>query len=65
MTMKDRIESEQTMQRITNQDMVCKDCLLALDDTVIFGNSSRCELYQDCKPYQVLLGGKCDEYIQK
>ena len=63
--MEDRVKSEQTMLRVTNQNMVCKDCLLALDDTVIFGNTSKCELYQVCKPNRVLLGGKCDGYVQK
>lgn len=63
--MKRRIASEQQcMKRLTNNDLVCKDCKFALDDTVKLGNTSTCEKY-DLKPNEVLLGDDCVEYEQK
>lgn len=60
--MKKRIVSEQQcMKRITNNDLVCKDCTFAYDDTIKFGNTSTCEKYT-VKPGKVLLGDNCDEY---
>lgn len=64
--MEKRIQSEQqAIKGTTNDDLVCKDCLLRLDDKLILGNVSKCEQYPDCKPVRVLLGGKCDEYIKE
>jgi len=65
MSFEDRIRSEQTLTRITNDDLVCKDCLVRYADDVIYGNTSRCETYPVCKPYEVLLGGKCSEYCKE
>lgn len=63
--MKERIASEQQcMKRITNNDLVCKDCNFVLDDSIRLGNTSMCTKY-DLKPKEVLLGGNCDEYEQK
>ncbi len=65
-TMKKRIESEQrAIKGMTNDDLVCKDCLLRFDDTQILGNVSKCEQYPDCKPIPILQGGKCDKYIKE
>ena len=62
MDLEKRIESEQScMKRITNDDLVCKDCIHKLDDSVKLGNTSACEVYE-LKPGKVLLGGECDEY---
>lgn len=47
--------------RITNNDLVCKDCTMRYDDTTITGNTSKCEFY-DVKPNDILLGGPCDVY---
>lgn len=64
--MNKRIESEQlAIVRITNNHLVCKDCLLRLNDAIIFGNTSRCENFPKCKPKKVLLGGKCNCYIKE
>lgn len=61
-----RIQSEaQATVRITNNDLVCKDCLLRLPDDVILGNTSKCEAYPVCKPNKVLLGGECDDRIKE
>lgn len=61
-----RMESEQlAMVPICNKDLVCKDCLLRYDDTVILGNVSRCEQYPQCKPDAVLLGKECSCYIKE
>lgn len=60
------IKSEQkAICRITNNDLVCKDCLQRLDDSILFGNTSRCEHYTICKPLEVLDGGNCDEYVKE
>ena len=60
--LKNRIQSEaKTVMRITNQDLVCKDCKSRFDDRVKFGNTSACKKY-DLKPNQVLLGKSCEKY---
>lgn len=60
--MKKRIASEQQcMKRITNNDLACKDCEFAFDDSLKLGNTSTCEKF-DVKPPKVLLGGECDEH---
>ena len=60
---KSKLWSEQfCMRRITNNDLVCKDCLYRYDDTEILGNTSRCEMYEECKPNDVIDGGPCDLY---
>ena len=51
-------------KRITNDDLVCKDCAFRLDDSEIYGNTSRCEVFPDIKPGKVINGGKCDEYLR-
>ena len=57
-----RIESEsQSISRITNQDLVCKDCGFRLDDFKILGNTSRCKKYS-LKPSGVIKGGTCPQY---
>lgn len=59
---KKRVVSEQQcMKRVTNGDLVCKDCTHVFDDSVKLGNTSMCAVY-DVKPTKVLLGGECDEY---
>ena len=64
--MKRRIQSEaKAVRRITNDDLVCKDCVLRYPDAVIFGNVSKCEQYPESKPNEVLLGGKCDAYVEE
>lgn len=52
------------MKRVTNDDLVCKDCLFKYDDSVKLGNTSKCEVYE-AKPNEVLLGGECDEYVEE
>lgn len=62
---KKRLLSEQkAMGPITNKDLVCKDCLFKIDDTVRLGNTSICEKF-DCKPNGVLKGGECIEYVKE
>lgn len=61
----DRIESEsESRHRTTNEDMVCKDCVYKVDDTVNFGNTSKCLLY-GAKPNKVILGKKCEGYMKE
>ena len=60
--LKKRVVSEQQcMKRITNDDLVCKDCAFKYDDVIKLGNTSICEKF-DVKPAKVLLGGDCIEY---
>lgn len=62
----ERIKSEQkAIVRSTNNDLVCKDCLVRYPDDVIYGNTSKCEEYPNCKPIPVLLGGQCEKYIKE
>lgn len=62
MTMKKRIESEaKCTRRITNDDLVCKDCVSRYDDHIKMGNTSVCKKYDE-KPNQVLSGGSCEKY---
>ncbi len=55
------VSEQQCMRRITNDDLVCKDCTFKYDDTVKLGNTSVCEKF-DVKPSEVLLGGDCIEH---
>ena len=60
--LKKRIESEaQSITRVTNSLLICKDCKFRLDDSRILGNTSRCKQYS-LKPNQVLKGGDCPKY---
>lgn len=62
---KDRIKIEaRGKTRITNEDLVCRDCTYKLDDSEALGNTSRCSKFTS-KPSNVLLGGDCDEYQRK
>ena len=66
MAANDRVKSEaRAIVRVSNDNLVCKDCLMRYEDSVILGNTSRCEAYPACKPNQILLGGKCDQYIKQ
>lgn len=61
--LKKRIESEgEGWVRITNANLKCKDCKYRRDDSVIFGNTSRCDVYPASKPNDVLKGGDCNYY---
>lgn len=54
---------ELKMERLTNADLVCRDCIFAFDDSKVPGNISKCGKY-GWKPAEIMLGGKCDEYEQ-
>lgn len=58
-----RIESEgQGSSRMTNDDLKCKYCKYRRDDSVIFGNTSKCDIYPVSKPNKVLAGQNCNFY---
>lgn len=59
------VNEQQTISRITNKGLDCFDCVLRYDDSEIFGNTSKCEMFPNCKPDKVLLGGKCNEKVQE
>ncbi|MBR0359151.1 MAG: hypothetical protein IIX37_07475 [Selenomonadaceae bacterium] len=57
-----RIASEsKNTSRISNENLICKDCVSRVDDSKHFGNTSKC-LKLGLKPTKVLLGGECSEY---
>lgn len=58
-----RMESEgKGFVSITNKDLVCIDCKYRRDDSVIFGNVSRCDIYPVRKPNKVIAGQNCNFY---
>lgn len=60
--MKERIESEaRATMRISNKDLICRDCEFVLDDSEVFGNVSCCKIFE-VKPVNVLVGGECCSY---
>lgn len=62
MSLKERIESEsRAATRITNNDLICRDCVYRLNDTKIYRNTSQCKVYIS-KPNSVYLGKGCEEY---
>lgn len=46
---------------ITNNDLVCKDCISRYEDKDMPCNTSKCAKFS-IKPFKVLDGGKCNEY---
>lgn len=60
-----RIKSEQQCaKRLSNEDLVCRDCQFVFDDKIKLGNTSTCGKFI-LKPNNVLLGDECIEYKQK
>lgn len=53
-----KYESGNILQGIRNADLVCRDCRHKFDDSVMLGNTSKCEEYT-LKPVSVLSGGNC------
>lgn len=65
MELKERIESEaRSVMRISNDQLVCKDCKFRWDDSEIFGNTSQCGKFPNySKPVGVVFHGEnCPEY---
>lgn len=66
--MKDRIKSEsKACVGVTNDGMVCKDCVQRYDDRLIPANAAKCEAYPDGKPLDIVFGEtkECDEYVKE
>lgn len=59
------LSEQKSTVRITNDDLVCKDCLYKMDDSEKFGNTSKCFMFPNSKPNKVLLGGSCIEYKEE
>lgn len=60
-----RIESEsRSIIRITNSDLICKNCLFQLNDTEKFANTSQCKQFS-IKPNRVLVGKDCSKFRMK
>ena len=47
--------------RITNKDLVCRDCLSRFNDEDLPCNTSKCAVFE-IKPSEVLNGEDCDFY---
>lgn len=64
MAIEKRIQSEaQSLSRVTNSQLVCKDCVHVLDDSIRLGNTSTCKAFV-VKPNQVLKGESCPKYLK-
>lgn len=50
-----------SFERITNDDLVCKDCRNRFNDEEMPCNTSKCAKFE-VKPDEVLDGGDCTEY---
>jgi hypothetical protein len=55
-------EEQKAMSRLTNNDLICKNCKNKFNDNKIPGNTSKCSEYKRMKPTKVLLGGKCEKF---
>lgn len=51
-------------ERLTNNELVCKDCMFVLDDTEDANNTYECKKFLE-KSDKVLGGGECIEYKRK
>lgn len=66
MPTKERVISEAMgFKRITNEDMVCKNCIYCWDDSKIYGNSTKCDCFPIAKPNHVVDGGRCPYHKSK
>ena len=45
-------------ERISNEKLDCRNCKFKFDDSEMFGNTSKCEVFT-LKPIAVIKGGKC------
>ena len=50
-------DDELKFNRISNGNMLCKDCVFRLDDSEKWGNATKCKQFL-FKPNNVLLGDK-------
>lgn len=51
-------------ERLTNSELVCENCLYALDDSKDTNNTYECKKFIE-KPDKVLSGDECIEYKKK
>lgn len=57
-------QDELLLERLTNDQLTCRDCKLRYNDDELPYNTSRCEIFR-IKPDEVLSGGECDEKIRE
>jgi hypothetical protein len=55
--MQSRFEEEAFLEPVTNEDLICRDCVYRLDG----GDVMKCEKY-DVKPDSVISEDDCEEY---
>lgn len=55
-------QDELLLERLTNDQLTCRDCKLRYNDDELPCNTSKCEMFQ-VKPDKVLSGGECDEKV--
>lgn len=59
MSIEERVKSEaRATKRITNNDLVCKDCIYKFYHPNKPEKTAKCEAYKS-KPSSILLGGNC------
>lgn len=64
--MKEKFKQDKLkFERITNDDLVCKDCMSRYADSDNSGNTSKCEEFPEVKPSSVLTGGSCEYYVKE
>ena len=56
--------NEPIMGRLTNANLVCKDCIYRMDDSKVWGNTTKCKQYAD-KPSPVIAGEECIRYTKE
>lgn len=49
---KAKLNEELKVDRVTNNDLVCNDCVFCLDDTEVYSNTSKCKIF-NLKPNHV------------
>lgn len=50
-----------TAKRVTNDSLICKNCIYRFDDSKFFGNTTKCEAYER-KPNEVFTKKMCEKY---
>lgn len=58
-----RYDTDDTLafKLIANQDLTCANCVYRIDDKEDPRNTSKCRIFENCKPGKVLTGGDCSE----
>lgn len=58
------LSEQKAMVRVSNKDLICKDCRFRFEDTIKLGNTSVCEKYP-LKPNKIFFGKDCKYYSKE